>query len=400
VTAESVPGLWLTNCSVVDVQSGKIERQRSLHIADGLIERIADGSGAIGGPALDLGGAYITPGLISCHAHLWQIYPFSAIDRGESPAISIARAAKRARDALLAGVTTLRSVGELNRADLYLRFAARQGWLEAPRILGAGQPIAVTGGHGSESSAIADGGEGFLRAAREELAAGADHIKIFITGGLMRIEENLDAQQMTDDEIAGAVHAATEHNTYVTAHAASSPAIRQALRLGVRGFEHAYRLDNETATLMAESHAFLTPTLCVSHPRSADWMQAHGWEPWAVQLAQDAGKEHRLSIKRAINADVTLVNGTDYPPGDAIDGTPVAVYEMELMVEAGLTPLGAIQAATINGARLLRLNNVGTVEEGMCADLIGMSSDPTHDIRAMRGIRFVMQAGRVVRNAS
>jgi len=389
----------LTNCSVLDVKTGTLQPNRTVEIVDGRIGQIKVGL-ATGDDVLDLGGACLLPGLISCHAHLWQIYPFSAIDRDEPPPVTVLRAAGRARDALYAGVTTVRSVSELHRADLYLRAAAREGWIEAPRILGAGQSIAVTGGHGFECSVQADGGTEFLKAARAELAAGADHIKVFITGGIMRLEENLDAQQMTDDEIAGAVRAASEHHTYVTAHAASSGAIQQAMRLGVRGFEHAYLLDDDTAALMAGQGAFLTPTLCVSHSRSADWMRAHGWEPWAVDLAQRTGVEHRKSIRRAIDAGVTLVNGTDYPPGDEIEGTAVAIYEMELMVEAGLSPLGSIQAATVNAARLLRLDDVGAVETGMLADLVATPKDPTADITAMRGINFVMQAGRVVRHST
>jgi imidazolonepropionase-like amidohydrolase len=245
---------------------------------------------------------------------------------------------------------------------------------------------------------IADGGDSFLRAAREELSAGADHIKIFITGGIMRLEENLTAQQMTDAEIQGVVRAAKEHDSYVTAHAASSSAIQQALRLGVRGFEHAYQLDDDTAQRLADSGAFLTPTLCVSHPKSADWMAAHGWEPWAIDLAQRTGVMHRESISTAIRAGVTLVVGTDYPPGDLINGTSVRVYEMQLLVEAGLTALQALQAATINGSELLHLTDVGQVQPGFKADLIATRDDPTADVRALRDITFVMHDGRVVRS--
>jgi imidazolonepropionase-like amidohydrolase len=388
--------MWLSNCVVLNVRDGSRQERVSVEIADGWIQHVEPGPAPVA-DALDLNGAFVLPGLISCHSHLWQIYPFSAIDRDEAPARSALRAAWRANQALYAGVTTVRCVSELHRVDLFLREAAAAGWIEAPRILGAGQSIAVTGGHGSENSVLADGGDAFLRAAREELAAGADHIKIFITGGIMWLEENLDAQQMTDAEISGAVRAATEHNTYVTAHAASSSAIRQALLLGVRGFEHAYLLDDETAAIMAEAGVFLTPTLCVTHPKSAAWMEAHGWAPWAVELAQRTGEEHRISIQRAIRAGVKLVVGTDYPPGDAIDGTSATVYEMGLLVEAGLSPLAAIQAATLHGAELLRLSDVGEVAPGFRADLIATPNDPTIDIAALRAITLVMQNGRVVR---
>ena len=389
--------MWLTNCAIVDVRDGTIRRDASLEISEGVIRQIASGRRA-GADAIDLKGRYLVPGIISCHTHLWVVLPFADATRSESPALTALRAARRAKDALHAGVTTVRTLSEMYRVDIHIRQAAARGWVEAPRIVAAGQALSVTGGHGSVASSFADGGDGFLAAARAELAAGADHIKIFITGGIMRAGEQLDTPQMTDAEIAGAVRAATEHHTYVVAHAASSGPIRQALKLGVRGFEHGYRLDDDTAVAMAAAGAYLTPTLCVSQPRSADFMRAHGFQPWAIDLALATGIEHRVSIGRAIHAGVTLVNGTDFPPGAEMDGTSAAVYEMELMVEAGLSPLQSLQAATINGARLCNLPNVGHIDEGMAADVLAIPGDPTTDITAMRSIQFVMQMGRVVRS--
>ena len=389
--------MWLTNCAIIDVRDGTTRRDASIEISDGVIRRIVSGRRA-GADCIDLKGRYLMPGIISCHTHLWVVLPFADASRSESPALTALRAARRAKDALYAGVTTVRTLSEMYRVDIFVRQAAAKGWVEAPRIVAAGQALSVTGGHGSVASSFADGGDGFLAAARAELAAGADHIKIFITGGIMRAGEQLDTPQMTDAEIAGAVRAATEHHTYVVAHAASSGPIRQALKLGVRGFEHGYRLDDDTAVAMAAAGAYLTPTLCVSQPRSADFMRAHGFQPWAIDLALATGIEHRVSIGRAIRAGVTLVNGTDFPPGAEMDGTSAAVYEMELMVEAGLSPLQSIQAATINGARLCNLSNVGHIDEGMAADVLALPGDPTVDITAMRSIQFVMQMGRVVRS--
>jgi imidazolonepropionase-like amidohydrolase len=391
----AVDPTWLTNCAIVDVRDGTKRHDASLEIAGGMIRRIVTGRRE-GPEAIDLRGRYVVPGIISCHTHLWVVLPFADADPAESPALTALRASRRAKDALHAGVTTVRTLSERYRADLFVRHAAAQGWIEAPRIVAAGQALSVTGGHGSIASSFVNGGDGFLAAARAELAAGADHIKIFITGGIMRQGESLDTPQMTDEEISGAVRAATDHHTYVAAHAASSGPIRRALELGVRGFEHAYRLDDETAKFMAAEGAYLTPTLCVSQPRSAEFMRAHGFQPWAVDLALETGIEHRASIGRAIRAGVTLVNGTDFPPGAQIDGTSAAVYEMELMVEAGLSPLQSLQAATVNAARLCNLDTVGRIDEGMAADIIAVPNDPTTDISAMRSIQFVMQMGRVI----
>src|SRR5262249_16221352 len=166
-----------------------------------------------------------------------------------------------------------------------------------------------------------------------ELRAGADHVKIFINGGLANAGESYEQAEMTDGEICGAVRAAAEHDAYVVAHSGSSAAIRQALAQGVRCFEHAYHLDDDTAALLARPGIFVTPTLCVT--RSESWMRDQGFEEHSIENAMKAADDHLASIQRAIRAGVTLVNGTDMPPGDLVDGTPAAVHELLLMATAG-----------------------------------------------------------------
>ncbi len=389
---------WLTDCHVVDVRSGDVHRRSSVEIEGGRIKRVESGNPPLGADSTSLDGLYLLPGLISCHVHLSVVYPFSRIDPREPQATTVLRAAKRARDALYAGVTTIRCVHEQHGVDLYLREAAAAGWVEAPRILAGGHGISVTGGHGSHFAArYANGADSFLAAVRREIATGADHVKVFITGGIAASGENLEMAQMTAAEMAAAVRAVTEHHKYVVAHAASAAAIRQALEAGIKSFEHGYLLDEATARLMAESGAILSPTLSVT--RSPDWMRAHSFTEWQVDRALEAGPEHLASVRKAIQAGVPLVNGTDYAPGEPHDGTSVVVREMEYMVDAGLTPLQSLQASTMNGARLCNIEQlVGAIDPGLAADLIAVENDPTQDVGAMRTIRFVMQAGRVIRS--
>lgn len=389
---------WLINGNVVNVQDGSSRRGAAVEIVDGRITQITQSDRVpAGAETIDLGGRYLLPGLISVHTHLSVTYPFSDTDPQESAGLTALRALSRARDALYAGVTTIRSVHEQNRADLLIRTAAQQGWVEAPRILGAGRAISTTGGHGhGMATAYADGYDGFLRAAREELAAGADHIKIFISGGIASQGESLGAQ-MTLDEMRAVVRAAEEHSTYVVAHAGSAAAIREALAAGVRSFEHAYDLDEETAREMARRGVFLTPTLCVT--RCPEWMADHRFTDWQIARALEVGPMHLASIRRAVEAGVTLLAGTDYPPGEPIEDTVVAVREMEFLTDAGLSPLAALQAGTLHPARLLGLaDQIGQVAPGFVADLVATDRDPTSDLSALRRIRFVMQAGRIVRN--
>lgn len=391
---------------MVDVRTGTVRRDTQVEIVGGRIARLTTDPPLEGAVRRQLGGRFVAPGLISVHTHLSVVYPFSATDESENPGITALRALGRASDALSAGVTTIRCVHEQNRADLLIRTAARQGWVTAPRILAAGRAISTTGGHGYGSGAVhADGHDGFLHAARAELAAGADHVKIFITGGIAREDEGFIGAEMTPQEMAGVVRAASERGRYVVAHAGDGAAIRQALEAGVGSFEHAYSLDDDTAAEMARRRVFLTPTLCVT--RCPEWMAEHDFTAWQIERATQVGPMHLESIRRAVrraatapDADgITIVAGTDYPPGEPIEDTVVAVKEMELLTGAGLTPQHALRAGTIDAARLLRLSDqIGAVEPGMIADLIVTDADPTADVGALRRIRAVFQAGQVVRD--
>ncbi|MEU5884385.1 amidohydrolase family protein [Spirillospora sp. NPDC047279] len=401
--------LWLTGGHVVDVLGGTVRRDVNVAVADGRITAITGTAPAPGSRTVDLGGRYLLPGLISVHTHLSVVYPFSATDEDENPGLTAMRALSRAQDALHAGVTTIRCVHEQHRAELLIRTAAEQGWVDAPRIVGAGRAISTTGGHGHGSAcSYADGFDGFLHAARTELAAGADLLKIFITGGIAHEGESFTGAQMTPEEMRAVVRAAEEHGSYVTAHAGSGSAIREALAAGVRGYEHAYELDDATAKEMAERRVFLTPTLCVT--RCPDWMAEHSFSSWQIERATQVGPGHLDSIRRAVAAGIarpddpgapgiTMLAGTDYPPGEPIEDTVVAVREMEFLTDAGLSPEQALRAGTSDAARLVGLaGQAGAVEEGLLADLIVTDRDPLSDLSALRRIPFVMQAGRIVRD--
>ncbi|MFD6100055.1 amidohydrolase family protein [Nocardiopsis flavescens] len=401
--------LWLTDAHVVDVLTGSVARDRTVEIRDGRIARIGDDAPPPGAAVLSLGGRHLMPGLISVHTHLSVLYPFDAADYGENPATTVLRAAARARDALRAGVTTVRTLGEQNRADLLLRDAAAKGWAPAPRIMGGGQAVSTTGGHGKGGlSVFADGHDAFLKAARTELDAGADHIKIFITGGIAHLGETFNGSQTSEEEMRAAVRAAREHGTYVVAHAGGSEAITEAMACGVRGFEHGYDLDEATVAEMARRRVFLTPTLTVT--RCPDWMRAHDFSEWQIELAMRVGPQHLESIRRAVSArrtdpldpeapGITIVTGTDYPPGEPMDGTVTQVREMEFLTLAGLSPVESLQAATVNAARLVGLEDeIGRVAPGYAADLIAVGADPTSDVSALHDIPLVIQAGGVVRD--
>ena len=392
--------MWFVNANVVDTLTGDVLRRRAVETAaDGTVAQVAAAlpPGQPETAIVDLAGRWLLPGLITCHTHLSVVFPFSDTDEAENPAVTAFRSATRAQEALRAGITTIRCVHEQNRADLLLRTAVQRGWFAAPRILGAGRAISTPGGHGQGAAcAYATGEEEFYAAALAELAAGADHVKIFINGGLANAGEHYERPEMTDAEIRGAVRAAGEHDTYVVAHSGESSAIRAALAQGVRCFEHTYRLDDETAELLARPGIFVTPTLCVT--RSESWMRARRFDEHSIQNAMNAADDHLASIQRAIRAGVTIVNGTDIPPGDLVDGTPAAVHELLLMAEAGLPSLRCLQSVSVNAARLLGLDDqIGQIRPGYAADFVAVDANPLEDLAAFRTISLVAQGGAVVR---
>jgi imidazolonepropionase-like amidohydrolase len=394
---ETAQASWLVNAKVVDVVDGEVHVGRNVEIVGGVIRSISSTLAPAQTDVTDVEGRFLLPGLISCHTHLSVVFPMSATDPMENPAATALRAAKRAADALAAGITTVRCVHEQHRVDLWLREAKRLGWAQAPRIFGAGQAITTPKGHGAGAACVeAEGEEEFYRAATGELDAGADHVKIFINGGLAREGEDLSRSEMTDGELSGAVRAAYEHETYVVAHSAASVAIRQALAQGVRCFEHAYELDAGTASLLAGSGAYLTPTLIVT--RCEPWMRANNFAQATIDNARAAAGRHLESIKNAIAAGVPLLCGTDLPPADDVGGLPATVVELVLLEEAGLSRMAALQTATTTPASLVgAAGEIGQARPGFRADLIVVDENPLDDLVALGAVRMVVQDGRTVK---
>jgi len=390
--------LRLENANIVNVETGEILRGFSMEIESGKIKLIEKFT-IFSNSGLDCTGLYLLPGIISVHSHLSVTYPFSSTDESESSAISVLRALSRARDALLAGVTTVRSVHEINMADIHLRNASESGLVEVPRIFGAGRALSTTGGHGKGQGCLyVDGYDEFFKAAVSEIEKGADHIKVFISGGIADAHESLEGSQMTLNEMSAVVDATNSKGKYVVAHAANSQSISLAIDAGIRSFEHAYVLNQDTARKMYKRNVFLTPTLCVT--RCPDWMSSHRFTKEQIDKAMEIGPIHLNSIRTAIQEGVTIVAGTDYPPGEPIEDTYVAAREMEFLVDAGATPLQALQAGTITAAKLLKYDSsIGKLEVGMLADVIACRNDPLSDLSSIRQIVLVIKEGNVIRNS-
>ena len=304
--------------------------------------------------------------------------------------------AGNARLSLLSGVTTVRLVGEDHGTDFALRRAIDNGEVTGPRIKTAGEVISPTGGHGSLQ---ADGPYALAHAVREQIKEGADWIKIAISGGISDTHGDISAAPMTDEELSTLIEVAHRNGIKVTAHNGSSVAARVAMKFGIDCFEHGYHFDLSVLKEMKAKGVWLVPTIVVTQPGALEFYRKIGSPPWYLERVKSAGVDHWAMMQNAIRLGVNIALGTDQFPFEPNDGTTATVAEAELYVKAGMTPLQALRAATVNSAQLIGMEkDLGTLEPGKFADVIAVTADPVQDIRALRTIGFVMKGGAVVRN--
>jgi imidazolonepropionase-like amidohydrolase len=392
---------------LLDVKTGKLLADQTLVIEDGKI--ISSGAAAEAKiPAdavrIELPNATVLPGLIDAHTHLTMDPKFGY----ERLAISVPRealtGAKNARLTLLAGFTTARNVGARGFTDVALRDAINAGDVPGPRLLVSGPPLSITGGHCDNnmlpseyhavSDGVADGIAAVQHKVRENIKYGADLIKVCATGGVLSLGDNPQASQYTLEEMKAIVADAHRLGRKVAAHAHGAEGIRWAAEAGVDSIEHGSYIDDAGIAAMKEHGTYLVPTLYLG-----DWMIENAGlthlPPPLLAKAQDVIPAARKNIAHAFASGVRVVFGTDaavYPHG-------LNAHEFAVMVKLGLTPLQAIQAATVNAADLLGWpGKVGSLEPGAWADIIAVDGDPIKDVTTLERVKFVMKGGEVVKN--
>lgn len=364
-------------------------READVGIEDG--EIVAVGDLGDGDSETDVSGQVVAPGLIDAHVHVsMDGRPDVSTAVEESDYTAGYRTAANLEAAVEAGVTTVRDLGARDTLALDAAESVADGTLRGPRVLAAGQAVIMTGGHGHWTGREADGPHEVRKAAREQLKRGADVVKCMATGGVLTEGAVTGAPELTRTELEALVDAAAPTNTPTAAHAHGEAGIKNATRAGITSIEHGTFMDAEAAELMAEKGTYWVPTASALAGIVENGVEA-GIPESAVAKAEDAADRFVEAWEHALDAGVTIAMGTDA-------GTPFNFFgnipeEMERMVEYGLSPEDALEAATVNGAALLGLDDVGKVAEGYRADLVVLDDDPNADATAWQEPDAVFTAG-------
>ncbi|HIG40663.1 MAG: amidohydrolase family protein [bacterium] len=402
----------LVGAQIIDGIHSKALKQNVVLIeADRIVDIVERSAIPTGARIVDLQGATLLPGLIDSHAHpMMSGDDYQSLHVQKSSAYKALKGFKAMENLLNAGWTTLRVAGD---ADVYygnqdIRKLIDEGVLTGPRIFGAAHYLSITGGGGDinyyspeqhpiADGLIVDGVEEIRKAIRTEAKYGADWIKVLVTGAFMSVGDNPKSVQFSEEEFRALVAEATRQGMPIMAHAHAAEGIKMAVKLGVRSIEHGTYMDDEAIELMREHGTFLVPTIYVgdyyNDPRNNLRQQAvfdDFTKTYRRTFLDYVGKAHRAGVKVVVGVDL---GGYDYDP-------TVYVRELGVLMEAGMSAMDAIQAATSVPAEMLnQKGRIGTIEKGALADVIAVPGDPLRNIAELERVDFVMTNGVIRKNS-
>ena len=395
--------MWLIGGQVYDVGQGEF-RPGDVCVDNGRIAEI-DRAPHHAPDAIDVTGAFLLPGFFDCHVHIC-VNTYSPDPNNPwanaLPGTIALFAAEAARKMLMCGITTAREVGGWDYHEIAVREAINSGMIAGPRLHCAGKILTITSSTTPYYAGMyeeCDGPAEVRKAARKQLAMGADLIKLLVTGAITSTKyERSDAIQLRPDEIRAAVEIAEDNVKHVAAHAHALDGIRNAVECGCRTVEHGSYGDEAVFRLMAERDCWLVPTMCITTAMFADADFAARVPTHIRDRYHDLHGLRVEMLKTARRCSVKIAMGTDVgTPGNHAGEN---MQELAVMVtECGFTPQEAIWSATMEAARMMGLDgDLGALEAGKLADIIAVPENPFDDIGALRRVFLVMKEGAVYRN--
>jgi imidazolonepropionase-like amidohydrolase len=396
---------YISAKAMLDVENGTLIQSPLITIDDGVITSIERNKKPQLGKndeLINLPQLTLVPGLMDMHVHLTSDPTVSRSERlGQSIPRMAVKSAYFAKKTLEAGFTTVRNVGADGYSVIAVRDGIDAGDIVGPRIWAAGPSLGITGGHCDNnrlppelkytSAGVADGPWAVRTKVRENIKYGANAIKFCATGGVFSKGTKVGVQQYSLEEMKAIVEEAHMRDLPVAAHAHGTSGIKTAIIAGVDSVEHASFLDDE-AIALAKKHGTWLSMDIYNTEYTLSFGEQNGVDEENLNKERQVSKKQRDSFSRAVKAGVNMVFGTDaaiYPHGDN-------AKQFSRMVEFGMTELQAIQSATINSAKLLKMHNtLGQIKTGYAADIIAVEGNPLKNISTLEQIPFVMKAGVV-----
>ena len=398
--------------NLLDTNNGEISKAVTIRIKGNKILEVTKGYATPkkNDEIVNLKQSYVLPGFMDMHVHLAQEYVPKAERRSKiEPEYRALFAANAASKTLMAGFTSVRNLGDGGMETISLRDAIKEGLVIGPRIFTSGKTIATTGGHGdptngmpkdnysppSPEEGVVDSPEDAKKAVRQRYKDGADGIKITATGGVLSVAKSGENPQFTDEELNSIVATANDYGLWTAAHAHGKEGMKRAVIAGINSIEHGTYMDQEVMDLMKSKGTYYVPTIM-----AGDWVaekaKIPNFFPALVKpKAEKIGPQIQSTFAKAYKAGVKIAFGTD----SGVSAHGDNWQEFILMTNAGMTNQDALKSATIETAKLLRIEDkLGQIKPGMLADIIAVQQNPIEDISTVKNVIFVMKDGVIFKD--